>query len=444
MKTVEENYFLQAKKGGVFTDRIILHCDMNGFYASVELLSYPQLRNRPMAVCGDPENRHGIILAKNELAKAYGIVTAETVWQAKKKCPSLVLVPPHHGQYKRYSEEINAIYHRFTDRIEPFSIDESWLDVSASTKLFGSGEEIADCIRMTVKKELGLTLSVGVSFNKIFAKMGSEYKKPDATTIISRENYKQILWPLPVEQLFFAGKATAGKLRERGVLTIGDLALSERANLCILLGKLGGQLHDYANGLENSEVAWFSEQQKPKSIGNSITFKRNLSSRNDVKKAVTALCDSVSSRLRESDLKCRGVKIDIKDPGFKMISRQKQLSFSTNLGEDLSTASMELIEKNWNFFNPIRLLSVTAIHLGEESEEQLSLFTKDNKAHKKQEGIERTMDAIRKKYGGTAILSGGLIRNDIGIPYEKEKEKSPYVETDIGAEEDAKALQKGR
>ena len=207
-------------------DRVILHCDMNGFFASVELLSHPELRDRPMAVCGSPDKRHGIILAKNEPAKKAGVVTAETVWQALKKCPDLQFVPPHMSKYKHYSRLINEIYQRFTDMVEPFSIDESWLDVTASQSLFGSGREIADTIRETVKKELGLTLSAGVSFNKIFAKMGSEYKKPDATTLITRENYKDILWPLPARDMFFVGKATAQKLAAAGISTIGDIAVT--------------------------------------------------------------------------------------------------------------------------------------------------------------------------------------------------------------------------
>lgn len=190
-------------------DKKILHCDMNNFFASVELLSLPELRDLPVAVCGDPQRRHGIILAKNNLAKKFGVVTAETIWSAKKKCPQLQLIPPHYDEYKKYSKLINQIYYRYTDLIEPFSIDESWLDVSDSTMLFGDAESIANEIRNTVKLELGLTLSVGVSFNKIFAKMGSEYKKPDATTVISRENFRQLLWPMPASELFFVGKATA-------------------------------------------------------------------------------------------------------------------------------------------------------------------------------------------------------------------------------------------
>lgn len=404
-------------------ERIILHCDMNGFYASVELLSLPHLREKPMAVCGNPDSRHGIILAKNEPAKAYGIVTAETVWQAKRKCPELVLVPPHHARYQEYSDRINDIYQRFTDLVEPFSIDESWLDVSASLKLFGGGRDIADCIRKTVREELGLTLSAGVSFNKIFAKMGSEYKKPDATTVISRENYKQILWPLPVGQLFFVGPTTAQKLTARGIKSIGDLAMTNRYVMHSLLGKLGDQLHDYANGLEDSPVARFSERQALKSVGNSITFRRDLVGIGDIKKAVTALSDIVSSRLREYRMKCWGVKVDIKNPYFKTISRQKQLYVATNLGEEIAKAAMELIENSWKLSDPIRLITITGIHLGrEDDDEQISFFTQQNEERKKQEDIERTMDAIRKKYGGTAVIFGNLINNDIGIEYTEDKE----------------------
>ena len=225
-------------------DRTILHCDMNGFYASVELLSRPDLVGVPMAVCGDPKNRHGVILAKSEEAKKYGIQTAMTVWQAMRLCPDLRLVAPHHDKYKYWSGVINEIYQRYTDMVEPFSIDESWLDVTASRRLFGDGKEIADQIRETVKKETGLTLSAGVSFNKIFAKMGSDYKKPDATTVITRENYKDLLWPLPAGEMFFVGSATAEKLAKFNILTIGDIASQERTFLAAQFGKYGGMLYD--------------------------------------------------------------------------------------------------------------------------------------------------------------------------------------------------------
>lgn len=397
-------------------DRIILHCDMDSFFASVELLNYPELRNKPVAVCGNPENRHGIILAKNTPAKKFNIRTAETVWQAQTKCPHLVLLPPHHDKYKDYSNRINEIYLRFTDMVEPFSIDESWLDVTASQNLFGSGKEIADTIRETVKKELGLTLSIGVSYNKIFAKMGSDYNKPDGTTVITRENYKDILWTMSVRDMFFVGSATADKLNKSGIFTIGDLACSDRTVLTALLGKQGGMLYDYANGMDDSPVSLFSERKKMKSVGNGITFRRNLQGIDDIKTAVTSLSDTVASRLRKYKMKCCGVKVDIKDPDFRVISRQKQLSTPTNLEEEIFCNAIEIIEASWNLDNPIRLLTITGINLCDEGEsEQLSLFSTGSKSREKSEKMERTMDDIRAKFGDSSITYGRIIKNDIGI-----------------------------
>ena len=404
-------------------DRTILHCDMNGFYASVELLALPELKGKPMAVCGNPENRHGIILAKSEEAKAYGVVTAETVWQAKKKCPGLILVRPHHEKYSSYSKRINQIYERFTDMIEPFSIDESWLDVTGSLRLFGSGREIADRIRSIVKEELGLTLSVGVSYNKVFAKMGSEYKKPDATTLITRDNYKDLLWPLPMRELFFVGGATAEKLEKAGMRTIGDLARYDRKLICTMLGKQGAVIHDYANGIDDSPVSLSYERQKIKSVGNGMTFRRDLIGAGDIQTAILALSDTVAGRLRKYEMKCQGVKVDIKDPLFKTISRQKQLPLATNLAEEIGSGAMELIKKSWNVKDPIRMLTITGIGLTDEGEaEQLSLFAAEQKDRGKAETIERTLDTIRKKYGGSAITFGGILNNDIGIDLYDEEE----------------------
>lgn len=397
-------------------DRVILHCDMNGFYASVELLDRPDLVDKPMAVCGDPESRHGIILAKNEIAKKFGIVTAETIWQAKKKCPDLQLVKPHHEKYKAYSHKINQIYQEYTDMVEPFSIDESWLDVTASQMLFGSGRQIADTIRERVKQELGLTLSVGVSYNKIFAKMGSEYKKPDATTEITRENYRDLLWPLDVGEMFFVGSATADKLRKSGILTIGDLATANPLMLEKLLGKQGPMLCRYAAGLDDSPVARFDQREKIKSVGNGITFRRNLKGFDDVLTAVTSLSDTVASRLRKYQMKAYGVKVDIKDPNFRTISRQKQLSHPTHLTAEIRQAAMELIESAWNLSNPIRLLTITAINLTDETaDEQISLFDAPMPDREKGESIEKAMDDIRDKFGDSSITFGQVLDNDLGI-----------------------------
>lgn len=406
-------------------NRVILHCDMNGFFASVELLDYPELRDKPMAVCGDPEGRHGIILAKNEIAKRYGIVTAETLWQARKKCPDLQTVPPHHKKYQHYSRLINEIYLQYTDMVEPFSVDESWLDVTASQKLFGNGKQIADKIRHQVKKELGLTLSAGVSFNKIFAKMGSDYKKPDATTVITQENYKNILWPLDIRDLFFVGKATADKLQGIGIHTIGQLAESDCHTVAALLGKQGSIIHDYANGLDQTPVSRFDEREDVKSIGNGSTFRRNLEGIQDIRTAVIALSDTVAVRLRQKKKKAFGVKVDIKDPSLKVISRQQQLDNPTNLAENIADTAVSIIEKSWNLRHPIRMLTVTAINLcPEDQAQQLSLFSSENIQNETGEKMERTMDDIRKKFGRNAITFGRIIKNDIGLESIKSPEDS--------------------
>lgn len=407
---------MSSDSGKSGRERVILHCDMNGFYAAVELLQRPDLKDRPMAVSGDPDSRHGIILAKNQLAKEYGVVTAETIWQAKKKCPQLVLVRPHMEKYRYYCGLINEIYQRFTDMVEPFSIDESWLDVTASQKLFGSGRQIADTIRRTVREELGMTLSAGVSFNKTFAKMGSEYKKPDATTEITRENFRELLWPLPAGELFGVGKATSEKLRQAGIFTIGDIAASKKPLLISLFGKQGAVMWEHANGIDDDPVALYDQKEPIKSVGNGVTFRRNLISENDIAIAVKALSDKVAGRLRQHGLKAGGVKIDIKDPYFKVISRQKQLDTTTWLAEEIAQAATELIRASWRAGAPIRMLTITAINLTDQLfQEQLSLFGADSSKREKAEKMELAMDEVRKKYGKHTIGFASVMSNDLGL-----------------------------
>lgn len=391
-------------------DRVILHCDLNCFYASVELLSHPDLREFPVAVCGDPSSRHGIILAKNEQAKCCGVRTAETIWQAKKKCPALVLLPPHHDRYRVYSKKVNAIYEQYTDLVEPFGIDESWLDVTGSLHLFGGdAAALADTLRRRVREELGLTLSVGVSFNKVFAKLGSDYKKPDATTVISRENWREIVWPLPVGDLLFVGGAAQKLLAQYGVKTIGELAACPMDMLESLMGKLGTQLHEYACGLEASPVRSRYDREPVKSVGNGTTFPQNLTSWEQVRSGIAVLADSVATRLRRSGLYAGGVQVTVRDPAFHDRSRQAQLPAPTHLIRDITSAALELIGQLWKPPAPIRALTVTAIHLTSPSDayEQVDLFTAaEAPKRKKQEQLEAAMDRIRSKYGSDAISFG--------------------------------------
>lgn len=399
-------------------DRTILHCDCNSFFASVECLLRPELREVPMAVCGDPESRHGVILAKNEPAKKYGVRTAETIWQAKRKCPQLVLVGTHFPQYKKLSRRINGIYRRYTDLVEPFSIDESWLDVTGSRELFGGGKQIADELRAVIHKETGLTVSVGVSFNKIFAKLGSDYKKPDATTVISRENYRRMVFPLPTGALMFCGKKMEQTLAGMGIHTIGGLAGGSREFLAKRLGKAGAMLYDYANGLDTSPVRDFRDIREVKSVGNSVTFRRDLTGPDDIRRGIGAICDTVAARLRRNGVKCWVVQIGIKNPNLKTITRQKTLRVPTHLAKELSGAAMELVRSCWNMNAPVRMLSVAGTGLVPEGTagEQLCLFSvSDTAGREKQEHLETALDFIREKYGSKSVKTGGLLKEDIGL-----------------------------
>ncbi len=395
-------------------ERVIYHCDCNSFYCSVELLSRPELRTVPAAVCGDPNSRHGIILAKNEPAKALGVRTAETIWQARRKCPDLTLLPAHHGLYREYSKRVNAVYDRFTDLIEPFGIDESWLDVTGTLHLFGGDPKaLADRIRNTVREELGLTISVGVSFNKVFAKLGSDYKKPDATTVITVDNFRQVVWPLPVTDLLYVGRAAAGVLRQYGVATIGELAAFDRFALVELLGRQGGQLWNYANGLDASPVAPAGTYTPPKSVGNGETFPRNLICREEVSRGVAMLADQVAVRLRKHGLMASTLQVSIRDPNFKDICRQRPLDAPANTARELYLAAMDIIGRCWKSNAPIRAITLTAHGLIPEGEaaEQLDLFqAAAPRKRDKVEKLERTMDAIRSKYGREAVTVAALTR----------------------------------
>ena len=396
--------------GEDMADRVIFHCDLNCFFASVELLDKPALREVPVAVCGDPASRHGIILAKNEPAKRRGVQTAETVWQAKQKCPNLILLPPHHGLYAQYSRRINTIYGQYTDLVEPFGIDESWLDVTGSLHLFGDdARQLADDIRARLRQEVGLTISVGVSFNKVFAKLGSDYKKPDATTVISRENWRDIVWPLPVGDLLFVGRAARRTLGQYGVETIGQLAACKPEMLEQLMGKMGVQLYRYANGLDDAPVRPQHQREPVKSVGNSTTFPENLTRWEEIRSGLQLLSDSVAGRLRKEGLYCGGVAVAVKDAQFRTVSRQMRLGAPTHLMRDILEAAQELTRRIWKAPTPVRLLSVTALYITDsaDSYQQLDLLAGDAPLRdQRQEQLESAMDAIRGKYGRDAIAFG--------------------------------------
>ena len=393
-------------------DRTILHCDCNSYYASVELLSYPELKNRPVAVCGDPDSRHGIILAKNEPAKKMGVKTAETIWQAQRKCPGLILLPAHHDRYQYYYEKINQIYLSVTDQVEAFSIDESWLDVTGSYNLFGDGKTIADRLRKQVREELGLTISVGVSFNKTLAKMGSDFKKPDATTVFTRENWKSILYPLPVGEMLFIGPAAEKTLIAHGINTIGHLAACPVSTLTGLLGKAGENFHQWANGVDESPVRRWGDKEPIKSVGNGMTFREDLVGEEQWKQGLIPLCEQVGARLRGQGLKCQTLAVQVKDPQFKVVSRQMKMNPPTDLTRALFEGSLSLLRMLWRKDAPIRMLTVTASNLvGADTPvyEQMDLLNPVKSANPKQALLEKAIDEVRARYGKGAVSISTVI-----------------------------------
>lgn len=402
--------------------RVILHCDCNSFFASVETVLHPEYKNVPMAVCGSEADRRGIVLAKNELAKKYNISTAETVHSAKKKCPSLVIAEPHHDKYVEFSRRVNAIYSRYTDMVEPFGIDESWLDVTASRKLFGSGLEIAERIRKEVKEEIGITVSIGVSYNKVFAKLGSDYKKPDAITVIDEKNFRDIVYPLPVADLLFVGKKTADALQSFGVRTIGDLANTSRELLSLRFGKMGEMLSVYANGLDESPVA--TERDEAKSVSNGFTFRRNLTNPEEYRAGIEYLSESIGHRLRENGQLCTTVSVTVKDEYLRTIQRQRPQDPPSDVAKEIAATAYEILLDEWTSGKPIRMITVHASNLVKRDmlAQQLSFFEdKSSKQHEKNEKVENAIDKIRQKYGSESILNGSVFDSDIGIYDKKNK-----------------------
>ena len=385
---------------------VILHSDMNNFYATVECLDNPDLRGKPIAVAGDPNARHGIVLAKNYEAKKFGIVTGEPLWMARQKCPEILFTPPHYDRYIEISQAAHEIYEEYTDKVESFGLDECWLDVTASTFLFGEGKEIADKIRSRIKHELGLTASVGVSYNKIFAKLGSDLKKPDATTVIGQD-FREKIWHLPADMLLYVGKATYSKLLRYGIHTIGDLARTDITFLERLLGKNGIMLWAFANGHDQSVVSQSYSRRIIKTIGNSTTTPRDLSDDMDVKIILYILSESVAERMRREHFLCRSVQISIRDNTLESYERQGKLYIPSCTSQAIFEKAFALFKQNQPQ-NPVRSLGVRACNLFVSQYRQLS-FLEDSVKDQKREELERTIDHIRQRYGHYSIQRGIML-----------------------------------
>ena len=400
-------------------DKIILHIDMNNFFASVETLYHPEYKEVPMAVAGDSEERHGIILAKNMLAKKFGVQTAEPIWQARKKCPELVLCKPHSERYMKYSNLAYDIYSEYTDKLESFGLDECWLDVTGSVRLFGSGREIAEKIRERIKKELGLTVSIGVSFTKEFAKLGSDYKKPDAVTEFSRENYKELVWPMGVEEILYVGRATKQTLNKYGIKTIGQIAESEPSLMQKLLGKNGYSLWRVANGLDSTEVQCIDEERDVKSVSNSTTTSKDMVTEKDVKVIMFALCEKVAMRLRKDDFVAYGVSVSLRRTDLYTYGHQKQCEIPMSDSTSIFNVAYMLFKEIWDG-KPLRSIGVKAFSLSEDDALQCSLYPEEERGHRKA-GLENTVDILRSKFGDASVMRAVLLTDSDAVGLKKNK-----------------------
>ena len=392
-------------------DKVILHCDLNNFYASVEILTNPSLKGKPVAVTGATELRHGIILAKSNEAKKLGVKTGEPIWQAKQKCPDLVCVLPHHKLYEKYSNMVYEIYTRFTDKIERFGIDECWLDVTHSQKLFGDGVTIANTIRETVYNEIGLTISVGVSFTKTFAKLGSDLKKPYATTVIPRDSFRRIIWKLPAEEMMGIGRNMRTSLARLNIKTIGDIANADRDMMKNTFGVIGPALIDIANGIGDDEVTDMANSDIPKSIGNGVTLSHDIDSIESATPVVYSLAESICTRLRRHNMLAKVVQLTIRDSSLSSYNRQCPLPYTTDSATIVGKTAMELLNNSHDFHKlpPIRTLTVRLTNLvGHGEAIQESIWDQDNK---KSSNLEHNIDKIREKFGYDIIKRGVLVNH---------------------------------
>ena len=402
-------------------ERAILHSDANCFYASVEMVLNPDLRDKAVAVCGSEEERHGIVLAKSEKAKRAGITTGMQNWKARQLCKDLIIVTPHFEYYSKFSKLLHEIYYRYTDYVEPFGLDECWLDVTDSIK---SPMEIAEEIRQAVKDELGLTVSIGVSFNKVLAKLGSDLKKPDAITELTRENFKSRVWNLPCSDLLYCGRSTAERLASIGVKTIGELAALKPEYMSSQYGKNGIDLWNYANGLDTSPVAHKDEIVPPKSIGHGITCVENLKTIDEARAVIYTLCQDIGHRLRAEGVRAKGVSLGIKDKDLSYQSYRKKLEIATQDEANIAKTACEILKEHHDPRREIRALTVTAINLESENEiEQIDMFF-DYSGIEKKKRLNKALDSIKSEYGRGAIMPA-VVLNESKAPKKEQGKVLP-------------------
>lgn len=405
-------------------ERVILHCDANFFYAAVECLYHPELRDQPVAVCGDVSTRHGIVLTKNTQAKTCGVKTGEAIWQARQKCPGLVCLPPNFPLYMRFSRQMRALYTEYSDRVESFGLDECWVDLTGSS--FAEGRRIADEIRCRAREELGITLSVGVANNKIFAKLGSDMKKPDATTVILPRDVRRMVYPLPVGDLLFVGPSTRRRLASVGILTIGDLAQCEDSILQKLLGKNGPTLKAYAAGLDQSPVLPADYHTPAKSVSNSATPPHDLQNMDDVRCLFYLLAESVAARLREDGWRARCVSISVRDTNLITHSCQASISRPTHLTDEIAKTALELFESRFSNGFPYRSAGISCTQLTSDSEPVQLDFTGDEARRVSMENLERSIDGLRRRYGHQIVQRGVVLTDSLYADIHPAEDFQPF------------------
>ncbi|MFA6866104.1 MAG: DNA polymerase IV [Clostridia bacterium] len=393
-------------------EHLILHVDANNFFASVAVANNPSLKGRAVAVCGAKDERHGIVLAKSNIAKGYGIKTGDTVSEARRKAPDLVIVPPDYKQYAKYSYLLYNLYIDYTPNVESFGLDECWLDVTGCEKEYGSGENLANIIRERIKKEIGLTVSVGVSFTKIFAKIGSDYKKPDATTVITKENYKDIIWNLNVEEMLFVGRSVKAKLQKLGIKKIGQLANMPIKDLKDLFGKVGEKIYNSANGIEDEGVKLYTDKHIPESVSNGTTPVHDITNTKDATSLIYSLCEIIAYRLRQNNLVAQGVAIHIRDTDLCSMTRQEKLISPTSNSSVISQKALEILGKHYSFSEnlPLRAITIATYGLISASDMVQLSFIEDN--HNCQ--IDKNIDNLRKKYGFNVLKLGVELDPEFG------------------------------
>ena len=395
-------------------DRAILHCDMNNFYASVECALNPSIKSKPVAVCGSQKERHGIVLAKNYFAKDYGVKTGDPIWKAKQLCPNIIIVDnPHFEEYNKYSKLARDIYRQYTDYVEPMGLDECWLDVTSSLQLFGEPIKIANEIRERIKNELKLTISVGVSFNKTFAKLGSDLKKPDATTVISKENYKKVAWPLPASDLLGVGRKTNEKLKKYYINTIGDIANESIDRLKYLLGKNGEMLYYAANGMEDEEVQRYEDLAEVKSISHGITTVKDLNSDDEVWKVMLELAQEIGYKLRSKKLRAKGVYVSIRNNSLLWEQFQEKFKSTEQSAINIAKHAFKLFKSRYKWESSIRSVTIGVINLvTDDTPEQISIF--DIYYNKeKVEKAEQVMESINLKYSKEMVKNASLVNIEV-------------------------------